>query len=141
MKKYLLLILNLFFAFALNAQPYFIWAKNFGGKGWGEAFSIAVDKYDNAYSTGSFNDTVDFDPGPGVYNLISQSGAPTIFISKLNKHGNFLWAKQIGGNLSAEQAFSIAIDGLNNIYITGYFEGTVDFDPGAGIFNLTAMVN
>lgn len=27
---------------------------------------------------------------------------------------------------------------MNNIYVTGYFVGTADFDPGAGIANLNS---
>ena len=52
---------------------------------------------------------------------------------------NWLWAKKMGGT-SSDVGQSIAIDpaGSGALYTTGYFTGTVDFDPGAGVFNLTA---
>ena len=38
-------------------------------------------------------------------------------------------------------AFSIAIDAMQNVYTTGYFKGIVDFDPNAGIHNLSGTGN
>src|SRR3989304_4344772 len=47
-----------------------------------------------------------------------------------------VWAKSMGG-ASDDRGYSIAIDGSGNVYTTGYFWGTADFDPGAGTYNLT----
>jgi hypothetical protein len=44
-----------------------------------------------------------------------------------------------GGSLDGDLAESVAIDEEGNRYVTGYFEGTLDFDPGAGISNITSM--
>ena len=53
---------------------------------------------------------------------------------------NFKWAKQMEGGIQAE-GFSIAVDALGNVYTTGYFEGTVDFDPGVGVFKISCGIN
>jgi hypothetical protein len=48
----------------------------------------------------------------------------------------FIWAKGMGGP-SIENSFSIAVDYQGNVYTTGFFEGSVDFDPGLGTNLLT----
>ncbi|HQZ43785.1 MAG TPA: SBBP repeat-containing protein, partial [Flavobacteriales bacterium] len=47
----------------------FEWGKQIGGSNYDYATAIAVDGSDNVYSTGQFQSTADFDPGPGVYDL------------------------------------------------------------------------
>ncbi len=96
--------------------------------------SIVLDASGNIYTTGAFSGTIDFDPGPGVYNLSGSGG--DIYISKLDPNGNFLWAKAMGSFSGAEYGQDIAIDNSNNIYVTGTFMYTVDFDPGPGVYNL-----
>jgi hypothetical protein len=120
----------------LDASGNFVWGKQLGGTSPGQGYSIAVDASGNVYTTGLFGGTVDFDPGPGTFNLTS-AGSDDIFISKLDASGNFVWAKRMGGT-DIDRGYSIAVDTSWNVYTTGYFEGTVDFDPGPGIFNLTS---
>lgn len=47
------------------------------------------------------------------------------------------WAKQMGGT-GGNTGNSIAIDASGNLYTTGTFSGTVDFDPSGATFNLTS---
>jgi hypothetical protein len=91
----------------------------------------------DVYTTGIFQDTIDFNPGTGVANL-SAVGEEDVFILKLDANGNFLWAKSFGG-IEMDQGYSIAIDAEGNVYTTGYFIDTVDFDPGTGVTNLSAV--
>jgi hypothetical protein len=132
-------IFALLFGFSSFSQnTNFQWAKQFGGSGNDQGLSVSIDLAGNVYTTGCFSDTVDFDPGVGIYKLIS-SGYEDVFISKLDAKGNFLWAKQIGaGGGNGDIGRSIITDALGNVYTTGYFEWTVDFNPGSGVFNLTS---
>jgi hypothetical protein len=119
----------------LDASGNFVWAKKMGGFGEDIGNSIAVDSSGNVFTTGYFQGTADFDPGPGTFNF-SSAGNEDIFISKLDALGNFVWAKKMGGP-SYDRGNSIAVDASGNVFTTGYFQGTVDFDPGPGTFNLT----
>lgn len=47
------------------------------------------------------------------------------------------WAANLSGS-GTETAKSIALDVNGNVYTTGYFTGSVDFDPGAGVFTLSS---
>lgn len=126
-----------FFIFSSNGQGInFQWAKSIGGGNYDYSYCITVDSAGNVYSTGFFNGTVDFDPGPGVYNLTS-SGQTDIYICKLNSSGSFLWAKGFGGAFY-DEGHAIDIDPAGNVYTTGFFILTVDFDPGSGVYNLTS---
>lgn len=118
----------------LDAAGNFVWAKQFGGTGADQGNSVAIDGLGNIYTTGYFDGTTDFDPGVGTSNFAS-AGLRDIFISKLDASGNFVWAKQIGGT-GSDQGRSIILDGSANVYTTGSFAGTVDFDPGASILDL-----
>ncbi|MFC1731129.1 SBBP repeat-containing protein [candidate division KSB1 bacterium] len=113
-----------------------IWAKSIGGVSSDRSFSITCDIMGNIYATGRFINTVDFDPGTATFNLTS-SGGEDVFILKLNGSGNFVWAKSIEGSFNNEGR-SITTDDSGNVYLSGNFEGTADFDPGSSTFNLTS---
>ena len=52
---------------------------------------------------------------------------------------DFEWGFLIGGTTSGSQANGVATDNENNVYVTGCFQGTVDFDPlPSSEFNLTS---
>lgn len=121
----------------LDSDGNLIWAKTMGGPDDDLAFSIAVDEQRNVYTTGWFEETVDFDPNAGVSNLTAV-GNRDIYIQKLDADGNLLWAKSIGGSSANEFGRSIAVDASGNVYTAGLFEGTVDFDPNAGVTNLVS---
>ena len=110
-----------------------------GGANSDNGFGIAVDGSGNVYTTGTFRGTADFDPGADAVNLTS-SGGIDIFVSKLDSNGIFVWAKRIGGS-SSDTRRSIAVDSSDNVYITGNFEGTVDFDPGIGVSNVSDLTS
>ncbi len=122
----------------LDAQGNFVWARRLGGDGYDVGTSIAADASGNVYTTGYFMGTSDFDPGEGVFNLTSSSS--DIFISKLNAEGNFVWARRLGG-ANDDHGHSIAVDASGNVYTTGYFTGTADFNPGEEVFNLSIPRN
>lgn len=128
------ILLSVFLSFSSQAQN--LWAVNIGGTNNDRCNAVATDASGNVYMTGWFQGNVDFDPGPATNN-ISASGNFDIFVLKLDASGNHVWAKKLGG-ANNEVGNSIAVDGNGNVYTTGYFEGTVDFDPGTATYNLTS---
>lgn len=120
----------------LDASGNYLWAKIQSGPGQDIGYSIKISTSGNIYTCGLFGSTADFDPGPGSFT-ISSNGGYDIFVSKLDPAGNFLWARGMGGT-SFDVANSLAIDAFDNVYLTGSFFGTVDFNPGTAIFNLTS---
>jgi len=121
----------------LDSAGNFAWARQLGGTDVVVGFQVAVDAGENVYTMGEFSGTADFDPGPGAYDLTAAHFAEETFISKLDSAGNFAWALQMGGGVDGED---VAVDTSDNVYTVGVFSGTADFDPGPGIFNLTAAV-
>jgi hypothetical protein len=116
----------------------FTWATGFGQTADDEGYDIFVDAAGNVFTTGYFRGTVDFDPGPGTLALTSAANSRDIFISKLDSGGNLVWAKAIGG-VSNDMGWGIFADASGNVYTTGDFVGTVDFDPGAATAPLTSL--
>ena len=112
-----------------------LWARQIEG-GTNLGVSIAVDIAGNAYTTGAFSNTADFDPGAGAFTL-SSAGNYDIFILKLDGDGNLVWAKNMGGS-SNDRGLSIAVDALQEVYTTGFFAGTADLDPDMGVANFSA---
>lgn len=132
-----------------NPSGDLIWAKQIGaGKAdFGVSSPILngkleVDNTGNVYLYGHFAYRADFDPGPGTTTLTpigTSQGPSDIFFSKWDTNGNLVWVKQIGGTSATDDlANDIALAPNGNIFITGAFRGTVDFNPGAGTNNLSA---
>ena len=138
-RSILLSLTLLFIAEIADAQtlPPFQWGT---GIQRGNAYDLEVDANGNVITAGSFTQTSDFDPGPGVVTLTAGGSVAWKhegYVRKLDSDGNLLWANSIGGTES-DAASSVATDASGNVYVTGAFAGTVDFDPGPGIVNRTA---
>jgi hypothetical protein len=122
---------------ALIAQNIYLdWAVANGGIGFDIGRAAAMDAQGLSYSAGFFQATVDFDPSAGVTQYVS-NGDNDAYLQKHDHDGNLLWAKAFGGT-GTDEAKGIAVDALGNVYITGRFTGTVDFDPGAAVITATA---
>ena len=124
------------FVCKLNANGELLWVKHTVTT-YASSDEIEIDQQGNILTVGHFQTTADFDPGSGVFNMTSTTGSnPDVFVSKLDANGNFMWAKKLGGTQS-DIGLSISIDSAGNIFTTGYFFGTADFDPGPSVYNLT----
>ncbi|MFN4286836.1 MAG: T9SS type A sorting domain-containing protein [Lacibacter sp.] len=117
-----------------NTAGDYVYAFRIGSSSFDQANAIGVDASGNVYVAGYFDGFVDFDPGAGTAILTSSSSLD-IFLAKYDASGNYVFAHKIGST-PGESALGLALDGSGSVYISGYFQGIVDFDPGAGIANL-----
>ncbi len=121
----------------LDANGSLIWATKVGGPGLDEGTALTIDALGSIVWTGGFQDTVDFEIGGGVTNLYNELGTD-IFVAKYNPNLSFGWAKNMGGN-GTDWGYAIALDGNDNVCLTGQFTDQCDFDPNVGTANLTSL--
>ena len=136
MKSFLLFTIFLLFSFVKIDAQELVWAKSTPS---GVANLMTTDAAGNLYTAGVFSGTVDFDPSAaGTYTLTS-FGLQDIFIAKFDGNGNFIWVKRFGGNVN-DMIKSIKVDLAGNIYSSGYFSNTADFDPSVtATYSLAAV--
>lgn len=115
-----------------NAQGQVVWAVKAGGPGSDRGISVACDATGDIYVTGYYYGTAQF----GTFTLNSVNSTQDIFIAKLSSTGTFLWVKSAGGPI-AESPYAIAVDNLNNVIVTGEFQGAATF----GTQTLTSATN
>jgi len=122
------------------------WARSYpGGRieelfglspGFGRAI-IAAGSTENLFVMGTVDGTFDFGID-GTTETISSIGANDVFVQKLDTDGRTVWIRTIGGEQSSATAKQLAIDSSDNVYTLGHFLGTVDFDPGTAMHELTS---
>ncbi len=122
------------FILKLNSRGEFIWEKILPGNG----FQLIAGKgVHELYAALAFNSTLSLPVGTGTQTIVPDSPG-NVLIVKLDAAGTILWAKQIGGKSCG--VADINMDRYGNLYLTGSFTGTVDFDPDpAGTHYATAL--
>ncbi len=115
------------FIVKLNSSGNFLWSRVFGGSGSDIAYGIQVSKNNSVYVTGTYA-SASMDIGTATLNRI---GGNDVFLAKYDSNGNFQWARTAGGN-GNDFGYSVATDNLNNVIITGSFQGpSITFTNGA----------
>lgn len=120
-----------------SAEGDFLDVKIIGGAGRDAGVAIDIDGSGNVYLAGYFTYAVDFDPSGQTVNLTS-GGNRDIFLAKYDANIGLIWAKSMPG-AGLDLAYAVVVDGANNVYLAGAFEGTVDFDPSASTVNRTSQ--
>lgn len=106
-----------------NSNGNILWAKSAGGSGWDNLHKVIIDAKGNLYMTGFFkSSTITF----GTKTL-TNVGDEDIFLAEYDSNGNALWTKSVGGT-NVDDANSIAVDALGNVYLVGKFmSSTISF--------------
>jgi hypothetical protein len=120
------------FVAKLNSAGTVLWAESLGGNAVAQANGVAVAADGSVYVAGSFSGSGTFGSTP-----LTASGTDDVFVAKLNASGSVLWAEHIGASGTTDTATAIATDSSGNVYLTGSFSGTVNFNP-SGTTDLTS---
>ncbi len=123
------------FIIKLDYSGNYTWSKQIGGGGEQQAKCMSTDINGNIFIGGYITGTTDFDPSAVVLNVPSQIYDP--FVVKLTSTGDLTWTYNFGG-ANWDELNDLEIDGNGNAYITGFFNGVVDFDNSISTFSLTS---
>ncbi len=107
---------------------HYIWARSIGGIGVDGGNSV-ICVNGSLYIQGGFVDTIDFDPAATTARLTSASENGNGFIGRYDLNGHYLWAGSLR-SVSTIGGLGLCMDNSNNLYSTGLFGGSADFDPG-----------
>lgn len=99
------------------------WSKRFGGTGDDYIRAVAADGAGDVYITGYFTNTVNF----GGADLTATGTTGDIMLAKYSgANGAHLWSKKFGGT-TYDEGLGLATDSANNVIMTGYFVGSINF--------------
>ena len=107
------------------------------------AQKVALDAQGNSYVTGTFTNKVSFDPGSTGGDVLDAGPTADAFVAKYSPSNSLIWVKQFADDPAVPGSSSagngIAVDNNTGaVYVTGFFTGTVDFDPGGNTDKLTS---
>jgi hypothetical protein len=123
------------FVLRLTNAGEFLWAKSYGGENEDYVTDVVLTSQGEVVVNGTYNSTADFDPGTDTTNLTALF--TDAYFLKLTAAGSFVWVRTIAGGAFITVS-KLAITQDDNMYCTGSFEGTADFDMGPGVNNATA---
>jgi Secretion system C-terminal sorting domain len=127
------------FLLKLNGIGDLIWVRKFDSDMGIEAKSMATAGDGQVIISGNFEGKASF----SVDHSLTSVGGNDIFILKINDiTGEIIFLRQIGSN-EHEYANQISVDIQHNIYVTGDFRSSLDFDPGPDIsaFNTKGLTD
>lgn len=103
------------------------------GNGTNEVGLVKVSKADLPYVTANFEQTVSLG---GVVTRTSNGSVDGLVMQYPVDLSTPNWATVVGGT-GIDAVFGMTLDVCGNVFITGSYQGTVDFNPGAAASNLT----
>lgn len=124
------------FVVKLNKQGKAEWARSMRAEQ-SSPTDVWVDKARNIYFIGYFYNNASIDKSANDFVIHTNTGRYDVAIIKYNSEGKYLWSRSFGGR-DSDISMASTIDERGNIYVTGYFYSTVDFDSGEGQFLMTA---
>jgi hypothetical protein len=114
-----------------------VWARAIGGTSTQRITGLALDADANLLLTGSYPSGTDFDPNVGV---VAPFAWPNdLYVLKLDSASNFQWVRTVGeGTFQYSRGQAISTDADGNVFMAGWYDGTMDSDPGPDTLSLTS---
>ena len=112
------------FVSKFDSNGHHVWSSRFGDTDGDYGRGITVDRTGNVIVTGAFKGVVEFGG-----EALQSAGEIDIFAVKFSSGGDHVWSKRFGAG-GRDLGFSIAASETGNVFMTGYFAGTVDFGGG-----------
>lgn len=125
-----------FFVSRLGGNNNFISGISLGGTGNDLCLDIGSQPLGNIILSGSFENTVEFNPQGSGYSKTS-GGMSDAFWLCMDENFTPVWLNQIGG-IENDEAGNLWCDVLGNVFSGGFFSAQCDFDPGAGMNQKTS---
>ncbi len=123
------------FVVKLHGNGDFRWSAQVGSKDFDWCFDLAVTEDGNVCFGGIYDSAATFFSVPQV--ILNSNGDGDGFLVELDSSGNLYWISTVGG-VMYDAVLGLHLDELENLYVTGGFGGTVDFDPGPGDYLLSS---
>ena len=117
----------------INRDGTYAWTRTVGHSGTDGSWGVATDSAGNVYNCGNFGSTTDLDGTAGVDNRVS-AGNFDAYVTKYEANGDYGFSRTFGST-GADICYDVAVDAATNLYLSGSFSATVDFDFGAGVVN------
>ncbi len=132
-----------YFVLKLDSSGNFNWVKVMESTGGAHSMNggITTDNNNNVYTCFGLTDglfipndldTLYLQTDSSITGVLSE-----IVVLKLDSNGYVNWGINYGGS-SVDLAFDILVDELDMIYITGYFNNDMDFDPNSPVYEVNA---
>ena len=112
-----------------DANGNYLWSKTWGGPLIDQPSGLVIDEANDVYVTGMVNVT----RSELTYQILSSTAAFT----KISADGTIQWTKTWGG-AGTDSPGGPAIDGADNLYISGQFQNSVDFNPSSAVDSVVA---
>ena len=109
------------FVCAFDSKGKHLWSNSWGSTSTDYGYAIAADSNSNVYLTGYHYSTINFGG-----STLTSAGSYDIFLASFDSKGKHRWSKNFG-NTSSDYGYGIAVDGSDNVYLTGYFYYGVNF--------------
>ncbi|MBK6526323.1 MAG: T9SS type A sorting domain-containing protein [Crocinitomicaceae bacterium] len=103
------------------------WMKGIGGYGITTIYGVSAGLSGSYYVSGSFADSIDFDPGAGEnFHVAIQNH--DAFLMNLDGNGEYNWAQSISGGSSYASSM-VTISDQGTIYLATTFNNVAKFNP------------